>query len=223
MELEGFLAILKERHNPNWGSCQIPNVVTKENVNESCGSWFGNRTLLELALDYIETKQTIIPFLINLGANITPNCILNKDYGPVFLDLGMNPNIPYSTDSPEMMSVFETHILFMKNISLGNMLIDYGGKPTGGWAHFKVQYFGLLGRGDKVISYQAYSLLSDRRVQECRKSLLALLSACTNSSSHTKGPFGALRGVMIQIASQVWAMRGGEGCGPRGHTWILKL
>lgn len=70
-----------------------------------------------------------------------------------------------------------------------------------------------------------YILLVKHRIAECRNSLLALLSACDTSKLHNRGPFGggagfaALRGIMIQIASQAWAMRGGEGCGARAHLW----
>lgn len=73
-----------------------------------------------------------------------------------------------------------------------------------------------------------YILLVKYRIAECRRALLALLSACDTSKLHNRGPFGggagfaALRGIMIQIASQAWAMRGGEGCGPRGHLWCGK-
>lgn len=64
---------------------------------------------------------------------------------------------------------------------------------------------------------KSYSAIVQKRIFSCRQSLLALLSACTASKLHNrggfapKGAFGALKDVMIQMASQSWAMRGGEG------------
>lgn len=72
-----------------------------------------------------------------------------------------------------------------------------------------------------------YMLFVKEAIAECRRALLALLSACNASKLHNrggfapKGAFGALRGIMIQIASQAWAMRGGEGCGARAHKWKI--
>lgn len=58
-----------------------------------------------------------------------------------------------------------------------------------------------------------YNDIVQKRIFLCRKTLLALLSACKQSL------FRPLRDGMIQLASQAWAMRGGEGVGPRGHLW----
>lgn len=63
---------------------------------------------------------------------------------------------------------------------------------------------------------QYHSIIVQQRVSSCRQSLLALLNSCDKSKLRP------LRGVMIQMASQVWAMRSGsvgEGCGPRAHGW----
>jgi ankyrin repeat protein len=53
-----------------------------------------------------------------------------------------------------------------------------------------------------------------RRVATSCKSLCALLWCSRN------GLFPALRGIIIELAKQVWAQRGGEGCGPRGEKWL---
>lgn len=219
MELEGFLKHLKRAYNPIWGPCPIPNVVTRENVNQSYESIYENRTLLELAVDDFYTFKNVIPILLSLGATIKCSCLLDKDAATYFLDLGANPNMPFNS-SMTPFNLFETYVLFATDISLGNILIDYGGKPTGGWSRFISQNQQAI-FSTRIINYGRYAILSNRRVDECRKALLALLRICDNNSSYTKGPFGALRGVMIQMASQVWAMRGGEGCGARGHKWVI--
>lgn len=66
-----------------------------------------------------------------------------------------------------------------------------------------------------------------KRVQECRKALLALLWCCKCSNLRRQRPlwggaafggragFAAVRGVIFQMATQVWRLKGGEGCGPR--------
>lgn len=63
---------------------------------------------------------------------------------------------------------------------------------------------------DYVMQYHS---TVQRRISSCRNSLLALLRLCNVSS------FRALREMILQITFQVWAMRGGEGCGARGHGW----
>lgn len=64
-----------------------------------------------------------------------------------------------------------------------------------------------------------YNDIVQKRISSCRKTLLALLSACNASKLHNGAAFGGLKDIMIQMASQAWAMRGGEGCGARGHLW----
>lgn len=56
-----------------------------------------------------------------------------------------------------------------------------------------------------------------KRVQECRKTLLALLFACNIS------PFRATREILLCIASQVWRLKEGEDAGPRAQGWEAKL
>jgi hypothetical protein len=52
------------------------------------------------------------------------------------------------------------------------------------------------------------------RIQSCRKALLTLIRVCKRSKS-----LWGLRGVILEIAKQVWTTRGPFGCGPRGHEW----
>ena len=61
-----------------------------------------------------------------------------------------------------------------------------------------------------------YSTLVQRRLSASRKSLCALLWCCK------RGLFPALRGIILELAKQALAQRGGEGCGPRGHKWFIE-
>lgn len=212
MELEGFLKHLKRAYNPIWGPCPIPDVVTRENVNQSYESIYENRTLLELAFDDFSTFKSVIPILLSLGATIKCRCLFNKDTATYFLDLGTNPNMPFNS-SMTPFNLFETYVLFATDISLGNILIDYGGKPIGGWSRFIGQNQQAT-FSTRIINYRRYATLSNRRVQECRKALLAILFACNISS------FRPVVEILLSAARQTWAMRGGEGCGPRGWLWV---
>lgn len=61
-----------------------------------------------------------------------------------------------------------------------------------------------------------YYALVQKRISSCRQSLLTMMHACTISR------FRPLVEMLLSAARQSWVMRGGEGCGPRGHHWELK-
>lgn len=56
---------------------------------------------------------------------------------------------------------------------------------------------------------QEFDATLKKRVAECRKALLTILYVCT------RGAFRPLGEILKCAARQAWAMRGGEGCGPR--------
>lgn len=58
-----------------------------------------------------------------------------------------------------------------------------------------------------------YAIRSDRCVQKCKGWLLTILYMCTRSA------FRPVVEILLCAARQVWAMRGGEGCAPRGPLW----
>jgi ankyrin repeat protein len=60
-----------------------------------------------------------------------------------------------------------------------------------------------------------YYQVVQRRLAASRKSLCALLWC-------TKRSFIPLRGIILELAKQSWAQRGGEGCGARGHKWFIE-
>ena len=84
----------------------------------------------------------------------------------------------------------------------GKMFMDYGAK-------LELVPFRILISD----SFLHYNILLLRRIATSRKSLCALLWCSRNG-------FIPLRGIILELAKQAWAQRGGEGCGPRGEKWL---
>lgn len=208
VSVESFLKFIK-------GSFHITN-ITKENVN-----------------NYIKCPKGVLPSFTCLIEMITPDYVYYKYVFPYFLSLGVTITnrsflgCDHVYIRPLLEYGFDTNRIISPCLRIGRdifLLIDFGAKIPD-WTKTEVEHY-------KIEEIEAYASLSDRRVQECRKALLTLLRACTESSSYSKGPFGggaafgggagfaALRDMMIQMTYQVWRIRGGEGCGPRGHKWI---
>jgi hypothetical protein len=203
MDLEGFLESLRQQHHPRWGPCPFPDVVTEENVNRKYGFEYEFKTLLELAVyRFANAKEKIIPSLLNIGAKIPVQCFLYVRVMKYFLELGIDPN---HITTPDGYSCLDTLALYSDPISTvkAQYLMDYGARPNREWnlrtnhGYFLYEYFQLV----------------NRRASSCRQALLALIRTCKRSK------FPALRGIVLCFAKQVWAMRGGEGCGARGHLW----
>lgn len=184
----------------------FPDVVTKENVNIP----YHKISILDSALLYGNTEVASV--LIQMGAKVQSKSILrlcNYKFLEPILEMGIV--------TPD-----QTRECYQSNSPGGDrciLFVDYGIPAPRSWAYYvRLESTGRLER---------YTTLSEARVQECRKALLALLRCCNQSSSHIKGgfagraAFGALRSMMIQIATQVWRLKGGEGVGPRAHGWIL--
>lgn len=190
----------------------IPHVITKKNVNDIIhGNTFKTR-LMEITTLHYNNYKYVFPYIMSLEAIITAQSFVACEgvYVRPLLEYGYNPAY-----------------MIRPCLGIGRdifLLIDFGAKIPE-WTKTEVEHY-------KIEEIEAYASLSDRRVQECRKALLALLWCCGGDLSLTKGPFGggagfagraafgALRGIIVQMTIQVWRLRGGEGCGPRGHKWI---
>jgi hypothetical protein len=148
---------------------------------------------LEYSVRYSELFDTLVPQLLSLGAEITCEtlCMTHPNHVEWILE-----RIP------------DTKIISLERCALSfdvcflHILIDWGVKVPIRFTHFHNDAPGPL-------ELRHYASLSDLRVQECRKALLALIRLCDRR----------LRGVILCIAKQVWASRGPDGCGPRGHLW----
>jgi hypothetical protein len=195
--MEVFLRYIKRKH------INCPDVITRDNVNmklysdlfegdEDPEGW----TFLEEAVYIHDTETT--SWLLNLNATISyfelSNCqvpsLLN-----LLLEAGGNPNCYNGEFIINDRRRLRYHWFC-------EMLIDYGSDTS----NMVISH--LRGSFD-------YVNLSNHRVQVCRQTLLGLIRVC-KGSKYLRG----LRGVILEIAKQVWAMRGGEGCGPRGKRWV---
>jgi hypothetical protein len=204
MDLEGWIKHLKQKLGSN-----VPDIVTKENVNELIQIWGGQMTLLKIATNYDYTREKVIPQLLELGATITYNLILNSSLQRYFLEMGADVN----QLCPSGLCVLD-YIIVGGSFREGTDLIDYNAKPKNLYLSYLTDDFDLRSK-DRAVKLHEYSLLSDKRVQECRKALLALIRVCKGSKS-----LRGLKGVILEMAKQVWSIRGPTG-GPRGHLWIL--
>lgn len=197
--MEGFLEFLRKK----CPGITFPNEITKDNINMTITSIIFEYSFLQLAIkfEYFEAVR----HLIELGARFTSVCatqISSVEIASKLIDCGID--LTYCG--------FEYYITDISWTSLGYFVLDNGLNFSNDCI-----YYYLDGRVEKFKQYYDTQVLP--RISSCRKALLALLWSCKHGSSHGKGPFGALRNMMIQMATQVWCMRGGEGCGPRGHLW----
>ena len=173
----------------------IPNEITRDNVN-----WVEptvKTTILGLVLTGEEiSEQTIlmIEYLLSIGATLHPLDVVYSKYEILcyLLEKG------YNVDANNLLLYSIEN--YMKNRPF--TLIDYGAVLPNTIPMHHV----------RVSKYHDYIKLSDARVATSRKSLCALLWCY-------KPNFIPLRGIILQLAKQAWAQKGGEGCGPRGALW----
>jgi hypothetical protein len=174
----------------------IPNEITRDNVNRLEPTV--KQTILGLVLTGEEiSEQTIlmIEYLLSIGATIHPFDVVYSKYEILcyLLDKGYNPNTDMLLYSIEQ---------GMKNRPF--TLIDYGAVlPKNLPIHRRIHF----------TKYIDYTTLSNSRVATSRKALSALLWCCKRS-------FIPLRGIILELARSAWALKGGEGCGPRGKEWV---
>lgn len=207
--MEGFIKYLKS----NFINC--PDEITIDNVHIKLCSAHHNLTssFLKESLKgcYLEITKWLLTLQPSVGYFEIVSC-LNLDYLKLLLEANVDLNGSAMIGMNHVMNFFNGH---HQKIKFFEMLVDYGSNTFYmDISHTKEHY--------------EYAAIVKRRVSECRKAILALLRCCMASSSYKKagraafGPFGSLRDVMIQMATQVWGLRGGEGVGPRGHVWFLK-
>jgi hypothetical protein len=177
--------------------CCLPDEITRENVNTTLRYTDGyETTILELACrydKYIEKCEEFLSTLLSLGAVITYNCFIDPPRYKFLLEAGADPNICDPAGSSLIRNCLKT-----SKYDLCRLFIDYGAKSP-----------------EKKGYFPTYASISNHRVFQCRKALLALIRTCKRSK------FPALRGIMLCLAKQVWRLRGGDGCGARGHKWDI--
>lgn len=169
--------------------------ITKENVNNTFNS--SGRRIIDYAVIYEDLYESYIPWLLLLGATVNATTLYSTHQNHVkfVLEAGLD----VTTVSIERAAVhFHEYNLYL--------LINWGVKLPSKFIHFPYNAPG-------PVALKEYASLSNARVQECRKALLALLRICNQSV------FRPLRDGMIQMATQVWRFKGGEGVGPRSHKW----
>lgn len=206
--LEGLLERLKIRFP---SVTTLPSKITKENVNDVLYNISNNETtIIDLTIIFgIKFQEPInieVRSLLSLGANVSPyslafcpNYVLD-----LFFEFGADPNMKAGQSNCYLIEFLEGHV----RINSCTLCIDYGAKIPKDWDERRNKL------RDELIEY---SLLSNRRVQECKRCLLAIAYVCNIS------PFRPVGEILLSAARQVWAMRGGEGVGPRGHNWIQNL
>lgn len=187
---------------------RVPKVITSENINNpirGSTSLFSAPTVLTIAVQG-NYKATVIE-LLKLKPDITyETLVCCNNYDMLNLLLDYDPEAIHYSSILDCESIINSWLAcdcfwFFK------CLVDYG-MPM--WAlHSKH-------RDDE----KAYISLVKCRIDMCRKSMLTLLWCCNSELFPPKRAFGALKGIIVQMTTQAWVMRGGEGCGARGHLWI---
>lgn len=208
--IKGFLSIHSRSHDDSLYDCPVQ--FTKDNINEK---WYRAEftdkdrswTLLELVSAYnLKTfdESAVIIEILELGGQITNRVLaqLNPKYYKILLEYGFNPDCNIYDKIPLLDSALSKYA----SIEEVCLLVDYGAKIPKRWDH--------IINSPIIRQVEEYASLSDKRVQECKKCMLAMIHACNVSD------FRALREILLYAARQVWRLRGGEGCGPRGHQWI---
>jgi hypothetical protein len=188
-----FLNDLKRYHTPT--------EITSENINDSIcdpGVMF-YETVFSLAVS--GNYKTTVVELLKLKPIITYDILTACDDQEMLKLL-----LEYDPDAISCSSVPYCEMIINSWAACDctwffTTLVDYG-VPI--WAlrskHYKIE--------------MDYVSLVQRRISSCREALLALIRVCKRSK------FPALRGIVLCFAKQVWAQRGGDGCGARGHKWI---
>lgn len=173
--------------------------ITKENVNNTFRG--SGKRIIDYAVVYDDLYEKYIPWLLSLGATVNATTLYTADQNHVkfILEEGLDVRTV----------CFETAVTHFQKEDNIFLLVDWGVTVPSKFIIFDND---LEGPNE----LRAYASLSNARVQECRKYLLALLWYCKLSNLHP------LWGVILQMATQVWRLKGSEGVGPRGHEWVLK-
>ena len=179
----------------------IPSILTKDNINDSVVSTTHNTmTLLEYVVfctkNWNNTKRVLL-FLLCLEATVSRRVFLHSFTATkFFLEQGIHPN-SIQTDRHLLWCLSRQGVILNQERQQILLLIDYGICQK---------------TGPSDIVFSDYYNLSNTRVATSRKSLCALLWC-------SRRGFIPLRGIILELAKQSWAQRGGEGCGPRGALW----
>ena len=186
---------------------ECPPVFTKENINTPCVKYSLLREKLRalecLVYVFVDARD-IVKYALDLGAEITEMVtnISKPIYYKILFEAGVDPNHIVAGHTPLIQLAFIHRSATLEEI---RVIIDYGGTMPKRWNPRDEA---------RMLPYlEQYALLSDSRVATSRKSLCALLWC-------SKRSFIPLRGIILELAKQAWAQKGGEGCGPRGHEWV---
>jgi hypothetical protein len=207
--IQGFLAKFYPSKFQNY-----PIQFTKDNINEQV--YFAHRdsnwTVLECVIQFDSDYTDIVREILELGGTITQLSVLkaHPQYYKLLLEFGLDANYLVH-DKPKTCLLQQALNEYAKFEDM-SCLIDYGAKIPNRWE--RIINAPLLRQVEK------YALLSNHRASSCRQALLALIRVCKHSRLRpAQRPLWGLRGVILEIAKQVWRMRGGEGCGARAHNW----
>jgi hypothetical protein len=183
--------------------------VTRENVNDPFNTnQFGGLTLLEVCVGQnCCFEKGAVAWLLSMGAEITEEALLLCTHADMNK---LEYLLERSGEGKKMTTLIERTICRWCSVIRVCLLIDYG-TPC------PLKFTRLSEDSELLRRTRAYKHLSNSRVATSRKSLCALLWCSRN------GLFPALRGIIVSLARSAWAQRGGEGCGPRGHGWLIKL
>ena len=179
--------------------------ITRENVNDPICNGFNNpKTLLEFCVSRnCCFEEGVITWLLSMGAKPTENTIIEciNDALKIMLEHSSNVN--------DMKDLIFRDSRFYTDIDRICLFIDYGAPcPT--------EFLRPKDDAPTIQKIRFYERLSNSHVATSRKSLCALLWC-------SKRSFIPLRGIILELARSAWAKKGGEGCGPRGHGWLIKL
>lgn len=182
--------------------------ITAENVNQRL-FWRDRNEVnwLLLAVSWYGCTEEIVKKILSLKPIVVYKSLRYCRYE--FYELLLEYGIDVHMHDEDGNRFFDTFSKMYPPLRACFLFVDYGAK---------------LSNGNEIMSktFSEYVSISNKRVSLCRKALLALLCACNVSLFPMGRAFGALNGIISQMTSQVWRMRGGEGCGPRAHLWNLK-
>lgn len=175
---------------------KFPHEITNENINIPRGGYY----ILDLAI--ANNYKNASKMLIQMGGKTNLQNIVkcNPELLACVLESGANTH--HALD-------LEDFIVQGPIVCL--LLIDYNVKPPPSSPIIREQF------ETPTKAIEQYALLSNARARECKKRLLTILYVCKVS------PFRPVVEILLCAARQVWAMKGGEGCGPRAHGWKKSL
>jgi hypothetical protein len=194
--MEGFLKHLKGKY------INCPDVITKENVNIILYHRTHNQIISSFLKESLRAgNDTAIKLILTLQPTITYWEIISCSDNIIGLKLILETNV----DLNGVAMLGDNHVINFSPCGFDryfDMLIDYGSDMSYMQKSHSKEHFD-------------YANLVKCRISTCRKTLLALIRVRKGSRS-----LRGLRGVILEIAKQVWTQRGGEGCGPRGKRWV---